>query len=285
MIRHSLLLVYFFFSSAFLLAQYVVDVQVVDLQVSVFDQKGAFLADLKPEDFLVWEDGIPQDILNVEPAREPFSIGVLLDTSHSMRPHFQTTIRSTQDFLYSLRDDDEFFLMTFDDRLLFKKDFGLAGERKPVNLDDLRYGDQTRLYDAVITGLERLRQARYPQRALFVISDGINTSGSGDLGTAIERAQKSKVIVYGLIFDNDDVNQNALRMLSDATGGSYFILYENLPRLQAAYEKIAADLAHRFTLIYRSRSDYHRPRKPQIKVRMKDPLLRVRYQKTYYPLP
>jgi VWFA-related protein len=277
------LLLPFFLFTATALSQYVVDVQVVDLQVSVFDKKGDFLTGLKAEDFLVWEDGVAQEVLDVQTDREPFSIGVLLDTSFSMRPHFQTAMRGTQDFLYSLREQDEFFLMTFDDRLLLKKDLTLASEGKSAQWEDLKYGEETRLYDAVLSALQRLRNARYPRRALFLISDGINTSGSGDLKAAIELAQKEKAIIYGLMFDNENLDQNVLRQLADATGGSYFILYENLPRLQAAYEKIASDLAHRFTLYYRSRSDYARPNKPQIKVQMRNADLRVRYQKTYYP--
>ena len=102
-------------------AQYVVDVQVVDLQVSVIDQEHNFVNVVKPEDFLVWEDGQPQEVLDVESARDPFSIGVLLDTSSSMHPYWRISARGTEDFLWSLKAEDEIFLMTFDDRILLKR--------------------------------------------------------------------------------------------------------------------------------------------------------------------
>jgi VWFA-related protein len=263
--------------------QYIVDVQVVDLQISVLDRKGSFIADLKPDDFLIREDGVNQTVLDLNLAREPFSIGILLDTSSSMSSSFKITTRGTEDFLSSLGDQDEFFLMTFDDRLRMAKPQGLALERTSVNLKDLHFGQGTRLYDAVDAGVDKLRTARYPRRALFVISDGVNTRGGGSLGKAIATAQKNKVIVYSLVIDRSDSDFNALRTLSEQTGGTYFILYKDFPRLQAAYTKISSDLAHRFTLYYRSTSDYGKGKKPKIQVQMKNREWQVRYQKTYYP--
>src|SRR5262249_13247043 len=96
-------------------------------------------------------------------------------------------------------------------------------------------------------------------------------------------AQKNKVLVYSLIVNDDTSELNALQLLTDETGGTSFFLYSGVPRLQAAYEKIAGDLAHRYTLYYRSNSDYSNGHRPNIKVEMKNPHWRVRYQKTYYP--
>jgi VWFA-related protein len=266
-----------------LFAQYVVDVQVVDLQVSVTDQDHNFVDQVKPDDFQVWEDGQLQEILDVELKREPFSIGVVLDTSSSMQPYFRITTRGTEDFLWSLKAQDEFFLMTFDDQILLKKNFGFAAQRSSVDLKSLRYGDTTKMFEAILSAIHRLQDAHYPRRALFVISDGINTAGEGDLQDAIEEAQKNKVLVYTLLLDNEELDTNPLRRLSEATGGTYFILYENFPRLQSAYGRIANDLAHRFTLFYRSRSDYSAKKKPIIKVAMKNPKWKVQFQKAYFP--
>ncbi len=264
--------------------QYTVDVQVVNLQVSVTDRSRNFVKDVKPEDFLVWEDGEPQEVLDLELKREPFSIGVLLDTSSSMQPYFKMTAQATQQFLWSLDVEDEFFLMTFDDKILLKKDIGLATQRASLNLSSLHYGERTRMYDGIVAAVDRLQMAHYPRRALFVVSDGINTSGEADLKQAIESAQKNKVLIYTLLLDSPESdNSNALVRLSEATGGSFFVLYGNYPRLQAAYEKIAKDLANRFTLFYRSRLDYSQNRKPEIKVQMKNPDLQVRFQKAYFP--
>src|SRR5262245_12876903 len=98
--------------------EYNVEVQVVDLQVSVTDENGKYRSDLNPEDFIVTEDDAPQEVLDLELTRQPFSIGVVLDTSSSMESIFQIIARGTQDFLSSLKEQDEYFLMTFDEKVL-----------------------------------------------------------------------------------------------------------------------------------------------------------------------
>ncbi|MCI0412243.1 VWA domain-containing protein [bacterium] len=262
--------------------QEIVNVQVVNLQVSVLDKKGEFITELTPEDFLVWEDDTAQQVLDLEIQREPFSIGVLIDTSSSMQSVFQITGRGTTDFLSSLRPDDEFFVMTFDDRVQVQQDLTKKADSPKNDWNDFRYGNRTKLYEGLLGSLYRLSKATYPRRALFLISDGVNTGGSGNLNQAIELAQKNKVIIYSLILENSDADFNTLRKLSESTGGTYFILYDEFPRLQAAYNKIAMDLAHRFTLYYKSISDYSSVKKPEIKIRMKNPDWSVRFQRAYY---
>jgi VWFA-related protein len=260
-----------------------VNVQVVDLQVSVLNKSGEFISELAPEDFLVWENDVAQEVLDLETKRESYSIGVLIDTSRSMQSVFKITGRSTTDFLSSLRPDDEYFIMTFDDKIRVHQEAAKKSETEEKDWNDFRYGDRTRLFEGLDAALDRLSKAAYPRRALFLISDGVNTSGSGSLDQVIQKAQKHKVIIYCLILENMDADYHSLRRLSEKTGGTYFVLYDEFPRLQAAYNKIAMDLGHRLTLYYRSRSDYSGKSKPEINIRMKNPDWTVRFQRTYFP--
>jgi len=265
-------------------SQYVVEVQVVDLQVSVVDSAGNYLTELAPEDFEVQENGVLQEVLDLETIRQPFSIGILVDTSSSMERSQKLALKATEDFVYSLHPDDQFFLMAFSADLKVRE-FAAASRRTEMNLDGIKTGGSTRLYDAVIAAVDYLKGAKYPHRALFIISDGVNTSGKGSLKQAIETAQRSKVLVYSLVIEKRESDLLTLTSLSESTGGSFFVLYGEFPRLQAAYQKIAADLANRFTLYYRSTSDYTGKRKPEIKLQFKRPGFRVHYQKTYWPEP
>ena len=95
--------------------RYKVEVQVVELQVTVVDHNGNFQTDLKPEDFLVYENGVQQEVLDLELHRQPFSIGIVLDTSSSMGSQFMRAGRAAQDFVKALQPQDEYFVMTFDD--------------------------------------------------------------------------------------------------------------------------------------------------------------------------
>lgn len=284
-IKHLCLIVALAFAPAIARAQtyeYNVEVQVVDLQVSVVDENGQYKSDLSSDDFIVTEDGAPQQVLDLELNRQPFSIGVLLDTSSSMESIFQIIARGTEEFLSSLKEQDEYFLMTFDEKIRLRKPFGAAAAGAPSDLRNLKFGDRTRLFDALLAALDQLNSAHYPRRALFLISDGVNTSGGSTLAEVIEAAQRSKTLVYALVTERGETDIYTVRNLVESTGGTYFVLYDQFPRLQAAYDRIAADLAHRVTLYYRSSSDSTRKKRPQIRVRMKNPKWRVSYQKAYF---
>lgn len=259
-----------------------VEVQVVDLQVSVIDEHGNYINNLTPDDFVVVEDDQPQQVLDLELNRQPFSIGVLMDTSSSMQSIFQMTLRSTRDFLSSLRKQDEYFLMTFDERIIIRKDFDQPDAAAEAELKGLRFGNGTRFFDAMLSALEHLRTAHEPRRALFLISDGVNTSGGGNLAEVIEQAQRAKVLVYALIIEKSDTDIRSVYELVQSTGGSYFVLFDGFPRLQAAYDKIAADLSNRFTLYYHSSTPADPKHRPVIQVGVKNPHWKVRYQKAYY---
>lgn len=259
-----------------------VEVQVVDLQVTVVNEKGKFVDNLTPADFIVTEDGVPQEVLDLEINRQPFSVGVLLDTSSSMQSIFQIMLRGTRDFLSSLKPDDEYFLMTFDGQVHMRKDLGSATQGADAELNNIRFGERTHLFDALLAAIDRLKQSHQPRRALFLISDGMNTGGAGSLNEVIEEAQRAKTLVYALIVENSDSDILSLRTLTKSTGGAYFVLFDKFPRLQAAYDRIATDLAHRFTLYYHSNSDQTRKKPPEIHVRMKDPRWYVGYQRAYY---
>lgn len=274
-------ILFFFFASP-LFAQYTVEVQVVDLQVSVQDKHGNYIAHLKAEDFEVRENGALQQVLDLDQTRQPFSIGILIDTSSSMQSAGRIISKTTEDFISAMNPEDEYFLMVFADQIVLQQEMQFA-KKHMVKLDSLKYGQHTKLFDAMVQSMEMLKGARYPRHAIFVISDGINTYGSADEKKVRELAQASKTIIYSLIVQTSDYEFNPLRSLAEDTGGTWFKMYEQWPRMEAAYEKIATDLSHRFTLYYKSASDYTKALKPAIQVKMKNPDWRVQYQKAYYP--
>jgi Ca-activated chloride channel homolog len=261
---------------------YDVEVQVVELQISVVDHQGNFQTDLKPEDFLVYENGVQQEVLDLEMHRQPFSIGIVLDTSSSMASQFMRAGRAAQDFVKALQPQDEYFVMTFDDQIKIRSEMQLASNSVIPDFFSYRYGERTRMNEGLMKAIDRLKTARYPHRALFLISDGANTKGDYRMKDVIKSAQQNKVLIYSLIVQMGGSDVFVLGTLTDETGGTAFVLDKEFPRLEAAYKKISSDLAHRITLYYHSNSDYTQEGKPEIEIHMKNPDLRVRFQKAYY---
>ncbi|MCI0445686.1 VWA domain-containing protein, partial [bacterium] len=152
--------------------EYKVEVQVVELQVTVVDHQGNFQTELSPEDFLVYENGVQQEVIDLELHRQPFSIGIVLDTSSSMASQFMRAGRAAQDFVKALQPQDEYFVMTFDDQIKIRSEMQLASNAINLDFFSYRYGERTRMYEGLMKAIDRLKNARYPHRALFLISDG-----------------------------------------------------------------------------------------------------------------
>jgi VWFA-related protein len=262
--------------------EYDVEVQVVELQVSVVDKKDNFQTDLEAEDFLVFENGISQQVLDLELQRQPFSIGIVMDTSSSMQSNFIRISRAAKDFVSSLKAEDEFFVMTFDDRIKVTHEMQIASKAVLPDFLSMDYGHRTRLYEGLMSGLNTLKNSTHPQRAIFLISDGVGSLGKYNLSDVIRTAQQNKTLIYSLILQKGGADLYVMYKLAEQTGGTHFVLEDDFPRLKAAYEKIATDLAHRMTLYYQSSSDYSKQQKPEIKIQTKNPEWKVRFQKAFY---
>jgi len=98
----------------------------VHLVATVTDRRHNFITDLEKSNFKVLEDGIPQDIRFFGRETDlPLRIGLLLDTSNSIRPRLAFEQDAAIDFLSSVirREKDMAFLMTFDNEPEVIQDF------------------------------------------------------------------------------------------------------------------------------------------------------------------
>src|SRR4030095_4793772 len=155
------------------------------LVVNVNDAAGRFILDLGPQDFTVEEGGVEQKITNFkEGSDSPVSLGILVDKSISMR---MPVYVQGKDYVPAaliagkriglalvklMRPDDEFILMTFDEKLQVKQNFTQDRKKIEDQLDKLRdVGNNTHLYESVANALERMKKSKYPRRALIVITD------------------------------------------------------------------------------------------------------------------
>jgi Ca-activated chloride channel family protein len=249
-------------------------VEVVDVAATVTDGNGRFIRGLTRDDFIVSEDGKPQEIVTFSSERVPVSLGILLDVSGSMTDDQLTTGRlAINHFAFDLLDkEDELFLMEFAgrgrvlqtwtrDRDLFSQALGRANEEPLQGRIDyqpgigrtVNYG--TSLRDAVATSLALAAKGVHRKKAVLVISDGIDTSSRRTVKQVQDAIRASEVLVYALGVDggsasmfgffNDAVDTGALRKLTDDTGGRTEVVkgFKNL-------EKATARLADEFNQQY-----------------------------------
>lgn len=186
-------------SAGVLWAQLAVDVALVDVVATVLDERGRYVADLTEDDFLVHEDGEPQPIRHFSRSNDlPVSVGVVLDTSGSMDRKIDTATAAVDRFFRQIHPDDEIFLVTFDNSARLVEDFTDDRSRLAAALRRVRVGGGTALYDALILGLEHVRNGRHEKKAILVISDGEDTGSARSLESAQRFVRESETLVYSL---------------------------------------------------------------------------------------
>jgi Ca-activated chloride channel family protein len=203
------------------------NVNLVDVLFSVVTKREKLVTDLNKEDFKVFDDGVQQEITAFsQPTDLPLRIGMVLDTSNSIRDRLKFEQDAAIDFLFNAirRERDQAFLMTFDDGPQIIKDFsGDTGDLRDTILKQ-RAGGGTSLYDAVYAASQQLLTKSPPppgpntdvRRVLVVISDGDDNSSNRSRGAAVEMAQRAGVIIYSISTSTQWVNIDDQRNASTA---------------------------------------------------------------------
>jgi len=276
--------------------------------INVNDNRGRFIQNLRPEDLTVEEDGKPQKITSFVPDSEvPVSLGILIDKSMSMRLPLRVEGKETvpaailaatgvaRAVVKLMRPQDEFLIMTFDEKVQVKQNF--TQDRKKV--EDQLYkmnvvGDATHLYDSVFTAIDKMKKAKHRRKALIVITDAYDTSGKQleDIRTKLGD-QEIQVFTCGLrsVFEDvpnptaEPLFQMVLRTLSADTGGISMII--DVPELQSTSsiqgiigfaQIIALELRGQYTLTWETNmtgslaSRFVRvraPNHPELRVRLR----------------
>jgi Ca-activated chloride channel family protein len=288
------------------------NVNLVDVLFSVVTKREKLVTDLNKENFKVFDDNVQQEVTSFsQPTDLPLRIGMVLDTSNSIRDRLKFEQDAAIDFLFNAlrRGRDQAFLMTFDDGPQIIKDFtGDGGDLRDTILKQ-RAGGGTSLYDAVFAASEELLyKSPVPvgpnpdvRRVLVIISDGDDNSSNRSRGEAIEMAQRAGVIIYAISTSTEWVNQDqekdpskrinrkyekgegdhVLDQLALETGGRAFFPYW-IDDLGQSFLDIGDELRHQYALAYSPAGripdgKYHTIR---IQVDRKDVLVRAR--KGYY---
>jgi Ca-activated chloride channel family protein len=228
-----------------------VDVDAVQVTVTVTDDAGRFVSGLPVEAFHVSEDGVPQTVTAFSSEEIPLELVVALDVSQSMTPSIPVLKTSSKAFLGALRPEDQVTLLAFNDNIftLARRSTDAAARGKAV--DRLAPWGGTALYDAVITAMNLL--GRQPgRRALVVFSDGDDQSSVATLAQVHERLERSDAVVYTIGLGRGSREQTfkeTLERLASASGGRAFMT-ERIERLERAFSQILDELGHQYLVAY-----------------------------------
>jgi len=237
-----------------------VDVTRVNLLFTVTDKKGRFVTDLNKDDFEVFE-GKKAQVIQAFTAESdlPLRIGILVDTSSSIRDRFRFEQEAAIQFLASVVHSglDKAMVISFDTSAELVADLMDDPEKLDTAIRDLRPGGGTSLYDAVYFACRDKLQQDQPKykfrRALVIVSDGEDNQSRYSRDQALEMAQKADAVIYAIstnISRTDTDGDKVLKYLTEETGGRAFFPFK-VEDLEQSFENIANELRHQYNIFYR----------------------------------
>ncbi|MEO6051417.1 MAG: VWA domain-containing protein [Pyrinomonadaceae bacterium] len=259
----------------------------VRLPVTV-TQKKNLITGLSRGDFLVFEDGVQQEVtfFSDEKTNPPIYVGVLMDTSPSTAGKITFSKEAAKNFIFTvtrLRKDKAAF-MTFDHEITLRQDFTDKLDLLDRAVDRVsKTGSQTALYDAVWQfSDEKLRNVP-GRRVIVIITDGDDTFSRADLNDAIDIAQRTETTIFGISTKAGflgtvpgveagtvkDKADKLLTQLCEDTGGEVFFTGDMLA-LERAFKKISEELRSQYLITYKPADQTYDGRNRKIEVRFAD---------------
>jgi len=242
------------------LARIQVDVTRVNLLFTVTDKKGRFVTDLGKADFEVIDGKRPQAILEFMAESDlPLRLGILIDTSNSIRDRFRFEQEAAIEFINSVihPNVDKAMVVSFDSSAELVSDLISDTDQLESSIRDLRPGGGTSLYDAIYFACRDKLAQDQPRhkfrRAIVLVSDGDDNQSRYTRDQALEMAQKADVVIYAIstnISRVDTDGDKVLRYLTSETGGRAFFPFK-VEDLEQSFENIANELRHQYNISYR----------------------------------
>lgn len=266
-----------------------VEVEAVNVLVTVVDEKGRFVTGLEPDRFIVYEDGIPQKITNFALGTDlPLMIGLIMDSSNSVRLQLDFEKEAARQFVFTvMRPQDRALLVEFDTGIRILQDFTNRPGAIAQKIDTLRAGGGSALFDAIhLVAREKMTEQNV-RKTLVVLSDGIDRNSTHGWEDAVEMSQASDVVIYTIATTRwgaspDKRGEEILVKLAEQTGGRAFFPYSR-EQLEQAFDLIDQELRSQYSLTYVPPREPRERSYRKIEVRIKDAKnFKIRHKEGYF---
>jgi Ca-activated chloride channel family protein len=261
-------------------------VRTVPIYATVVDSSGRLVPDLEREDFSISDNGKPVDVSLFSNDSQPFSAVVMLDTSASMTANLKLLNRAAEQFLLRLLPVDRAQVGAFNDKIQLSGTFTNNRDELIGALNDLYFGNPTRLNDGIEAGLDALKGID-GRRVVLVFTDGEDTSSRASFKDVLEQARDEEVMVYAIGLESEYFNgmrvvktrpSRDLRKIADETGGGYFELLKTVD-LAPTFSRVAQELRSQYLIGFAPASLDNKVHKLDVKVNR--PGMTVRARRSY----
>ena len=256
------------------------DVGLALVNITVTDPYNRLVTGLDQDNFRVFEDNVEQEVLTFSAEDVPISIGVIFDFSGSMANKIGKAREAALQFFKTANPQDEFFLVTFNERAELASAFTNSVEDLQSRMLLTAPKGRTALLDAIYLGLSQMSGAHNAKRALLILSDGGDNHSrysENDIKRLVKEAD-TQLYAIGLYDPLNNRNRtpeelngpSLLSDITDLTGGRVFAV-ENLNELPDIATKIGMELRNQYVLGYKPSNKIHDARWRKIKVKMRAP--------------
>jgi len=288
-------------------------VNLVDVLFTVLNRRNKLVADLEKDDFKIFDDGKPQSIRYFSRQTDlPLRIGLLMDTSNSIRDRLKFEQDAATNFLFSVirHNRDQAFVMTFDDEPNILQTFTDDAGRLRDEIVKTRAGGGTAVFDAIYAACQKelSHPPRPPgdqpdvvRRVMILISDGDDNLSNHTRTEAIEMAQRTSVVIYTISTSTQWIQlsqtdpskladrkthltegDKILEDLAQQTGGRAFFPY-HVDDLDQSFQDIGDELRNQYSIAYNPSNSVLDGRYHKIRIEVPDHKgYQVRARRGYY---
>ena len=283
-------------------ARFKADVDQVVVYAAVYDGTGQLVSSLTKEDFEVYENKIVQEVTYFGLDDVPSTVGIVMDSSGSMRGKKDFVDEATDLFLERTNPANELFLLAFNNEIEIAEDFTRDMEDIRDALFNVIVNGGTALYDAIYLAVEHAAEGSEPKKVVIVFTDGEDKDSYYELEELLEKVEESDVQIFLVAFLDQDLPDDggffgmfkspkekvarAMASIAEATGGRA-LFPQKKKDVEKAFRMIASELRNQYRLAYVSNiiqeEDEEGWRSVQVRLlNAKERGLRVRARKGYH---
>ena len=263
-----------------------VEVDAVQVTVTVTDGNGKFVPGIPQNSFRIYEDGKAQDIAYFASQDVPLELVVAVDISGSMAAAMPRLKRTVRSFLEAVPRGNQVTLLGFNDAVFTLTRRSTDPAERARAVDRLAPWGATALYDVILRGIDMLGR-QTGRRALVVFTDGEDQGSHVTIEDVERRLQASDVTLY-MIGQGRGVTHDYLRRvmqrLTTPTGGRAFTT-DNIDALQGAFEELLEELSNQYLIGYQPTYAVRDDSWHDIKVEIDGQPLNIRARQGYRAIP
>jgi Ca-activated chloride channel homolog len=230
-----------------------VDVKLALVPVTVMDLMGRNVLGLAADNFRVLDGTQLRPIVSFSRQDAPISVGLVFDCSRSMADKFAISREAPGHLFAQLNPQDEAFLITVADSATARNDYTANYEEIQNSLLFTHPNGSTSLLDGVYLGLQKLKHAHNPCRALVIVSDGGDNNSRYTLHELADLAVESDAQIFAICLSYNPATEEEVRgpdllnKISNLTGGMRFMIAD-VNRLRNAMSRIGVTLHNQYVL-------------------------------------